>query len=153
MYLVYFLLWVIFNGRFNLEIAIFGIIISAVIFLFSCRFADYSVEKEKKLYKNIFRVIKYIFMLIGEVIKSNFKVMRLILTQKEEVEPVLVTFESKLNNPTEQAMLANTITLTPGTITVSLEKNQYTVHCLDEEFVEGIDDNAFIEVLKDIERN
>ena len=65
MYLVYFLLWVIFNGRFNLEIAIFGIIISAVIFLFSCEFADYSVEKEKKLYKNIFRVIKYIFMLIG----------------------------------------------------------------------------------------
>ncbi|MBQ8413275.1 MAG: Na+/H+ antiporter subunit E [Lachnospiraceae bacterium] len=153
MYIMYFLLWVIFNGRFNLEIAIFGVIISAVIFIFSCKFADYSIQKEKKLYKNIFRLIKYIFMLIGEVIKSNFKVMRLILTQKEEIEPVLATFDTKLEKPTEQSILANTITLTPGTITVSLEEKQYTVHCLDEEFVDGIDDNSFIDILQDIEEN
>lgn len=152
MYILYFLLWVIFNGRFNLEIAIFGVIISAVIFIFSCKFADYSIQKEKKLYKNIFKLIKYVFILVGDIVKCNFKVMRLILTQREEVEPVLVTFKSKLKKPVEQSILANSITLTPGTITVSVEEQKYTVHCLDEEFVDGIDDNVFIDVLQELEK-
>ena len=40
MYLVYFLLWIVFNGQFTLEIAVFGLIISAAVFAFTCRFAD-----------------------------------------------------------------------------------------------------------------
>ena len=46
MYLLYFLLWVIFNGSFTLEICIFGLIIAAAIFAFTCRFMDYSVKRE-----------------------------------------------------------------------------------------------------------
>lgn len=153
MYITYFLLWVIFNGRFNLEIAIFGVIISAVIFLFSCKFADYSIEKEKKLYKNLFKLIKYGFVFVGEVFVSNFKVIRLILTEKEEVCPVVVTFEAELKKPVEQSILANSITLTPGTITVSVEEQTYKVHCLDEDFAKGLDDNTFIDILKDIEKD
>jgi multicomponent Na+:H+ antiporter subunit E len=49
-------------------------------------------------------------------------------------------------------MLADSITLTPGTITVSLEGNEYVVHCLDKELAEGINTSVFVTLLKRLER-
>lgn len=152
MYLLYFLLWIIYNGNITLEICVLGLIISAVIFAFTCRFADYSVRKELRIYKKAVKFLQYIFTLLLEIIKANFGVIHMILTQKEEIEPVLVTFQSDVETPTGRAFLANAITLTPGTITVSLEENEYTVHCLDESMAEGLDDTIFAKQLKEMER-
>lgn len=152
MYLLYFLLWIIYNGNITLEICVLGLIISAVIFAFTCRFADYSVRKELRIYKKAVKFLQYIFTLLLEIIKANFGVIHMILTQKEEIEPVLVTFQSDVETPTGRAFLANAITLTPGTITVSLEENEYTVHCLDESMAEGLDDTVFAKQLKEMER-
>ena len=152
MYLLYFLLWIIYNGNITLEICVLGLIISAAIFAFTCRFADYSVRKELRIYKKAVKFLQYIFTLLLEIIKANFGVIHMILTQKEEIEPVLVTFQSDVETPTGRAFLANAITLTPGTITVSLEENEYTVHCLDESMAEGLDDTVFAKQLKEMER-
>ena len=152
MYLLYFLLWIIYNGNITLEICVLGLIISAAIFAFTCRFADYSVRKELRIYKKAVKFLQYIFTLLLEIIKANFGVIHMILTQKEEIEPVLVTFQSDVETPTGRAFLANAITLTPGTITVSLEENEYTVHCLDESMAEGLDDPTFAKHLKEMER-
>lgn len=151
MFLLYFALWVIFNGQITPEICIIGIMISAAIFWFTCRFADYSLHKERNIYRNTFRFIRYAFLLVFEIIKANLSVIHLIITQKEEVEPVLVKFQSGLKTPTGKAMLANAITLTPGTITVSLEENEYVVHCLDETFAEGLNSTEFEKRLKTME--
>ena len=122
MYLVYFLLWVIFNGNFTLEICIFGLVIAGGLLAFSCRFMDYSLTKERKLYRKIFLFFRYCVLLVKEIVKANFGAMHLILTQREEIEPVLVTFHSDLKTQTGKVLLANAITLTPGTITVTLEE-------------------------------
>lgn len=151
MYLLYFLLWVIFNGNFTLEIALFGIVIAAALFAFTCKFADYSIAKEKKLLRNAFRLLKYVIVLVIEIVKANFAVIHLILSEKEEAEPALVTFEADLHTPMGRAALANAITLTPGTITVLLEDNVYTVHCLDESLAEGIDESVFANMIKKCE--
>lgn len=152
MYLLYFLLWVIYNGSFTLEICIFGLVIAAVIFAFTCKFMDYSVKQELKNYKKAFLFIRYIFVLVIEIVKANMGVIHMILTQKEEVEPVLVTFHSDLKTPVGKAFLANAITLTPGTITVSLEDSEYTVHCLDESMAEGMNESVFIDYIEKLEK-
>lgn len=151
MFVIFFVLWVIFNASFTLEIAIFGVIISALLLLFCVKFADYSMHKEKRLYAGIFKIIKYVIKLVIEVIKSNFAVMHLIRTQKEEIKPMLVEFDLPLTEDTTQALMANTITLTPGTITVELENGRYLVHCLDEDFAEGIETSDFVELIKSME--
>lgn len=143
MFFLYFLLWVIFNGNFTLEIAIFGFIIAAAMFAFTCKFMDYSVEMEKRNLKKVLQLLAYFFLLLKEIVVANISVIRLILTQKEEVQPKLVTFHTKLRTPTARAFLANAITLTPGTITVTLEKDVITVHCLDESMAEGLDNLEF----------
>ena len=151
MYLLYFLLWVIFNGNFTLEIAIFGIIIAAALFAFTCKFTDYSIAKEKKLIRNAFRILHYVIVLIIEIVKANLAVMHFILSEKEEIEPALVTFQPDLHTQIGRASLADSITLTPGTITVLLDDNTYTVHCLDESLAEGMDTSVFVDMIKKCE--
>ena len=48
-------------------------------------------------------------------------------------------------------MLANAITLTPGTITVTLEGSEYTVHCLDESMAEGLQEGGFAAYIRKFE--
>ena len=48
-------------------------------------------------------------------------------------------------------VLANSITLTPGTITIRMEGNEFYVHCLDKEFAEGMESSIFVELLSKME--
>lgn len=152
MYLLYFLLWVIFNGNFTLEICILGLIIAGAMFAFTCKFMDYSIEKEKKNIRKIFLFFRYVCVLVKEIVKANFAVIHMILSEKEEIEPALVSFQSDMKTPAGRAFLANAITLTPGTITVTLEDSEYVVHCLDESLAEGMDDSVFVELLTELEK-
>lgn len=152
MFLVYFILWVIFNGQVTLEICIFGILIAALLFAFTCNFMDYSVKKELQVFRKLGKLLQYTVTLVWEVIKANLGTVHLILTQKEEIEPVLVSFHSDLKSPIAQTLLANAITLTPGTITVTLENGEYTVHCLDESLAEGMDQSVFVKLTGEIEQ-
>ena len=152
MYLLYLLLWIIFNGNFTLEIFLFGLIIAGVMLAFTCKFMDYSLQKEKNIYKKILLFFKYICLLLKEIVKANISVIHLILTQKEEINPVLVHFHSDLKTSTGKALLANAITLTPGTITVTLEDSSYTVHCLDENMAEGINESEFADYIEKLEK-
>lgn len=153
MFLLYLLLWIIFNGNFTLEIGIIGLFVAAALFAFTCRFMDYSVAKELHNYKKLFLFLKYVFVLVKEIVAANFGVIRLILTQKEEPEPTLISFRSDLKTPVGKGLLANAITLTPGTITVTLEEDRYTVHCLDESMAEGLQDNVFADYIRKLEEN
>ena len=151
MYLLYFLLWIIFNGNFTLEICVFGLIIAAVLLAFSCKFTDHSLAREREIYKKFPLFTGYCCVLIREIVKANFGAIHMILTQKEEIEPVLVSFHSNLKTRMGKALLANAITLTPGTITVTLEDAEYKVHCLDELMAEGLDRTVFETYIRKME--
>ncbi|MCI9220718.1 MAG: Na+/H+ antiporter subunit E [Lachnospiraceae bacterium] len=151
MFLLYFLLWVIFNGRVTLEICLLGLVIAGALLAFSCRFMEYSLARERKVYRSIFLFPRYCRLLVTEIVKANVSAMRMILTQREEIEPALVSFCTDLKSQAGKALLANTITLTPGTITVTLETCEYTVHCLDESMAEGIQESAFVAYIRKFE--
>ncbi|MGN0250329.1 MAG: Na+/H+ antiporter subunit E [Oliverpabstia sp.] len=153
MYLLYFLLWIIYNGNVTVEICLFGMVIAAAIFAFTCRFMDYSIEKEKQNLKKVFLFIRYVCVLVMEIVKANFTVIHMILSEEEEVEPALVNFTSDMQTPAGKAFLANAITLTPGTITVSLENSEYVVHCLDKELAMGMDNSDFVKLISELEED
>ena len=56
-----------------------------------------------------------------------------------------------LKTETARVILANSITLTPGTITVSLTEQELLVHCLDKTLAEGMEDSSFVKLLKKLE--
>ena len=152
MLLLFFLVWVVFNGRLTLEIALFGVAVAGAVFAFICRFMDYSLEKELRFYRRMPAFFQYLYHLIKEIILANLGVCRMILTRKEQMEPVIVHVHAKLKSETARVILANSITLTPGTITVSLRDQELLVHCLDKSLAEGMEDSEFVKLLHALER-
>ena len=151
MLLLFFLAWVVFNGRLTLEIALFGVAVAGAVFAFVCRYMDHSLKQELRFYRLLPAFLQYLYCLIKEVIAANLAVCRLILTRKEEMEPVLVHVHADLKTETARVILANSITLTPGTITVSLEGDKLLVHCLDKSLSEGMEDSVFVRLLQKME--
>lgn len=151
MLLLFFLAWVVFNGRLTLEIALFGIAVAGAVFAFVCRFMDYSLKQELRFYRLFPAFVRYLYYLLKEIILANLTVTRLMLSRKEELEPVLVHVRADLKSETARVILANSITLTPGTITVSLTDDKLLVHCLDKSLSEGMEDSIFVRLLQKME--
>ncbi len=151
MYILFLFLWIILNGQLTWEIAAFGIVIAGVMYGFVCRFLDYSIEKDILLFRKLPYILAYILILIWEIIKANVSAIRLATSFQNEVDPVIVKFKTDLKTDIAKVVLANSITLTPGTITIKLEGSELVVHALDVELVEGIDESVFVHMLRRME--
>ena len=90
-------------------------------------------------------------LLFCEIVKANVAIIPRIMTVEEEMEPVIVKFRTNLKTDFTRMLLANSITLTPGTITVSLDDDEYTIHCLDASLAEGLENSEFEKALMKLE--
>ena len=151
MYLIFLALWIIFNGKVTLEIVLFGLVIAAALDFFVIRFMDYRPQTTLKAIRLLPQMLLYVLVLLREIFKANIQTTGLLYSAKYEVEPLLVTFRPGLKTDTARGVLANSITLTPGTITVTLEGDEFVVHCLDKELAEGIEDSVFVTLLRRME--
>lgn len=152
MFIVLLLIWFIFNGKITWELTILGVILCAGIYFFMCRFMDYSLKKDISLMRRSVSFLYYTGVLIVEIIKSNLQVMHLTLTDREIVEPVIISYRTRLRSKLGRVILANSITLTPGTITISLEEDELVIHCLDKTIAEGIENSTFEQLLERMEK-
>ena len=150
--LLFFCVWIIFNGTITAEIAVIGAVIVLFMFAFICRFMDYSLNIFISLMRRSVSFLYYTGVLIVEIIKSNLQVMHLTLTDREIVEPVIISYRTRLRSKLCRVILANSITLTPGTITISLEEDELVIHCLDKTIAEGIENSTFEQLLERMEK-
>lgn len=146
-----FLFWLILNASITLEIVIFGAIFSALVTMFSYKVTRVSPSLEKKAFKKIGLIIKYLLILVVEIVKANIDVIKLVLSRNPELSPTLKTIKVDLKSRVSLVALANSITLTPGTITVSMNKNELLIHALTKENSEGMEESVFVTQLKEME--
>ncbi|MBQ7757916.1 Na+/H+ antiporter subunit E [Anaerotignum sp.] len=152
MYLLLLLLWFIFNGRVTLEVALFGVVICGWLYWFISKHMGYNYKDELRFVKKTPLYLKYAVILVWEIFKANIDVIKIILSPKMEIEPAIVRFHTDLETEAAQVMLANSITLTPGTYTAGLENGDYVVQALDKsKFGEGLNDSVFAEQLRRLE--
>lgn len=144
----FFVLWILLNGRVTVELIVLGGVIAAFIFLFAKAVFGFSLEMEKRVWLNAPLLFVYFLNLIWEIIKAALAVMKLILKPGAKPDPVLVEFDSGLQHKILNVLLANSITLTPGTYTVRLEKDHLVVHCLIPEYAQGIGESSFVKLLR-----
>ena len=142
MFILLFICWLVFNQRVTVEIVLFGLVICTVLFAFMCRFMDYSLKKDLFIMKRLPGITLYVLGLIWEVIKANFTLLGLVMLKRKH-SPVIIEFTTKLRSRTARAFLANSITLTPGTITVSVEGDKFRVHCFDKSLAADVGDSVF----------
>ena len=144
---LFFILWVIFNGKITPEIIVFGIVVTAAVTLFACRAVGYSLQNDLKLLRNLPLLTLYFLNLIREIIIAASSVMQMIFNAQDP-EPVIIEFHSGFNSRLQNVLLANSITLTPGTITMFQEGDHFVIHCLRPEYAQGIEDSSFIRILR-----
>lgn len=151
MYLLLFCLWLAFNGAFSWEICLFGLAITALLGLLLYFLTGYSPKKDLRFLKRLPLFLVFVPVLVFEIIRSNVAVIRIIWNRSRRLRQSLVVFESDLKTRFGRFLLANSITLTPGTITVRVEDSRFTVHCLSREMIEGIGDGALMKLIRKME--
>ena len=105
-----------------------------------------------KFLKILPEVLIYVIVLLIEIVKANFAITKLVVAPQISVEPCLVKFKSSLKTHAARVALANSITLTPGTITVELKDNEFLVHALTRDIAEGLQGSLFEKLLRRMER-
>jgi len=151
MFVLLYALWLILGGRITLEICLLGLLITAAIYFFMCRFMDFSLEKDKKFLRSAGYGLVYFFVLLKEIFAANFRVMWIVIHKARPIVPAIKEVRVDLKSDLCRAILANSITITPGTITIKVEENVFTVHCLSEEMIDGIESSLFVRLLKKME--
>jgi len=124
------LIWVIANGTLASDTLIAGAVICAAIALAFASFARvYSVIRWTP--KVVFYYLLYFGVFLLELIKANLNVMRLVFSPRIDIEPGIVEIKTELKSPIGRLALANSITLTPGTLVVDIKEDTLFVHWIN----------------------
>lgn len=152
MFLLLLAFWVLLNGRITAEILILGVLICGAVYAVCCKLLGYRWKRELELARRIPGMIRYLVILVWEIIKAALQVMVLTLSPAaKEVKPRLVRFKSPVRSEIGKVILSNSITLTPGTITCGLGDDLFCVHALDERFAGGLDESIFVTEIRKLE--
>lgn len=85
------------------------------------------------------RVVVYLPWLLWEILKSNLHVARVVLSPGLPIQPKLVRVKASQKTAFGQVLYANSITATPGTISLDLRNGEILVHALTQDTADGLD--------------
>ena len=139
-FLILFAIWLLLSGKFDLFHLTLGFIACALISSYTGDLL-FPSSKMEGLLSLWFRFIKYIPWLIYQVFIANIHVLYLVFHPRmmELIDPRIVRFESKLKSDLARVTFANSITLTPGTITVNVSIfGNFAVHAIDAPSAESL---------------
>ncbi len=133
-------LWIIFSGKFEILLLSLGLVSSFLVSLISHRLLFPSPNFLIYLLTFI-RFSRYIPWLISQILLANLHILYLVFhpKMKDFIDPHIVVFQSKLKKDFSIVTMANSITLTPGTITINCNLDGvFRVHAIDKESSKGL---------------
>ena len=151
MYVLLFCFWLLLNGNVTLEIVLLGLAVTALMALLEYTLFGYTPKTEGMLLRKAPVFCAYIPVLMWEILKAGWAVSKVVLFRRYKVTPTLVTFRTDLKTEFGRFLLANSITLTPGTITVQVKGDRLTVHCLDKSMLDTSDAGVFQRWIRKLE--
>jgi len=130
LWLTLLLIWLIANGTLASDTVIAGIIVTAIIALVFSSFARvYSVIRWSPVV--IYTYLVYLSVFFIELIKANINVMLLVFSPRIDIKPGIVEIKTELKSPLGRLALANSITLTPGTLVVDIKDDSLFIHWIN----------------------
>ena len=133
-------IWFVLSGFFDVFHLSLGLISCAiVVWLSSDLLFENRHHRLNVRIKQAFGLFAYSIWMIGQIILSNIYVLRLALGSTEKLEPQIVRYKCSLNTDFQRFLLANSITLTPGTVTIKIIGDTYYVHAISDETANGLD--------------
>lgn len=122
--------WLAMTGRFDGERLLVGVVVVALVLGFNRELILRHGEARVLGLARLPRLFTYLCQLMIDVIKANLHVAYVVLHPRLPIQPCMVILRTVLQDDVTRTMLANSITLTPGTLTVDLEGDRFLVHGL-----------------------
>jgi multicomponent Na+:H+ antiporter subunit E len=130
-------LWLLLSGHYTPLMLSLGLL-SIILVTLICLRMNIIVYEQPEILLQVIKYIPYTFWLVIEILKSNIDVIKRILNPKLPISPRWVTIQSSQNSDFSKVVYANSITLTPGTISMDVDGNNIDVHALSESGVDGL---------------
>jgi multicomponent Na+:H+ antiporter subunit E len=129
-FILVFAVWLLLNASINAEYLLSGAFVSAFLAVWSS--LRFPVFKNVRMTpKSFFSFFMFMFVFLFELIKSNFDVAKRVLSPSLPINPGIISVRTKLTDPVARMLLANAITLTPGTFTIEMEGDTFFIHWID----------------------
>ena len=128
--------WLLMSGIYTPLILFLGFM-SILFVLYLTRRMD-AVDEDVFEFKLNRKYFFYWSWLAKEIFKANINVSKIILSPKMKLSPRMVRVPLSQSNELATVIYANSITLTPGTVSVDIEGNEIIVHALSQELMDGL---------------
>lgn len=129
-FLFFFVIYLFLTYPFNFQEIFTGFIVSIILVFLFKNFLDYFSLKIP-LFLSLIHLVIYIFYLLIEIVKANLNVAKIVLSPKINVNSAIVSCRTQLKSELAKSILANSITLTPGTLSVDIDGDRLFIHCID----------------------
>ena len=151
-FVLLFLFWLLLNGKVTVEIILVGAAVSAALTCFAHRVLHISPRGELRVLRGLPGVFCYLVWLVGQIILSNIQVIGRILTPGKKRSPAkLIWFQPGTKGDLAKLALANSITLTPGTVTAAMGEKTICVYVLRPPLGEKLRGGGLVKRLRRLE--
>jgi len=149
-FLLFMGLWLLLSGHYDAEHLFYGALSVALVLAVNGPVwrspVEVDVDEDRWEFAptlvNWPRLALYLAWLIKEIAVANVQVASMVLNPKLPVDPVLVGFRVGLRSPIARTTLGNSITLTPGTLTLEIQEDWFLVHALAESSAKSLLDGG-----------
>lgn len=147
MVVVLFAFWMVMSGRTETKFIVYGVLTAAVVSWITYPLLLVPNKDNSKRYfvfgVSVPKFIGYFFWLMWQLVLANVDVLLATTSQEMAIDPKIVRFYFRADNPMATVVLANSITLTPGTVTVNVtDDGLYEIHALTPGAASGVLDGS-----------
>ncbi len=133
-FILAFLVWLALTAKGGIQEIVSGLVVAILVSLVGGRFVFAEPPPAKRgLVRRLWKAFLYIWRFLWEMIKANVHVASIVLRPTCPVKPGIVKIRTGLTRDVALTILANSISLTPGTFTVDVdpEKKELYIHCIE----------------------
>ncbi len=130
-------IWLLLSGHYTLLLISFGLLSVALVVLLALRM-DVVDHEGHPLHLNSKALVIYWCWLLKEIFVSNIYVCRLILSPAMPISPTVIALRSSQSSDLARVIFANSITLTPGTVTIDVDGDITEVHAITEDAAKSL---------------
>lgn len=135
--IIMFVFWMLLSGEFSFVLILSGIISSILVSYMSHDLLTGTVNIKLGTIR-IIRFIKYLPWLLWQIVLANIDLIYRTLHPRMPIDPRIISFKNEYKTDMGMVTLANSITLTPGTVTIEVNKDEFIVHALAKESAESL---------------
>ena len=130
--------WSIIDGKLTVESIILGSSASILIIYLNKDILFTSSDGGPVTIRFLWHFTALIAILIVEIVKSNINVAKIVLNPKMPIEPSFIRVPVRFKKDFNKVLYGNVVTLTPGTLTVDIDEDEYIIHALTKDAAEGL---------------